>query len=106
MGWTRDYAETLPEIATGMVGLNLDNPNGNAVFDLWSQLCDEGYFKNSRTHNGDDSLDPRFLFGRQDQSAYSCAIHELGIKIAPNDYVAYYQTGHNPDKLTFWIGGL
>jgi hypothetical protein len=106
MGWSRDYAETLPEIATGMVGLNLDNPNGKAVFDLWSKLCDEGYFKNSRFHNGDDSLDPRFLHGRQDQSAYSCAIHELGIKIDVKDYVAYYQTRHNPEKLTFWIGGL
>jgi len=106
MGWSRDYAESLPEIATGMVGLNLDNPNGKAVFDLWAQLCDEGYFKNSRFHDTNDSLDHRFLHGRQDQCAYSCAIHELGIKIAVNDYVSYYGTGNNPDKVTFLIGGL
>jgi hypothetical protein len=73
---------------------------------LWSQLCDEGYFKNSRFHNPDESSDPRYLFGRQDQTNYSCAIHHLGIKIQQNDYVAYYGTGHNPEKLTFWIGGL
>lgn len=106
MGWDRDYAEALPEIATGFVGLNLDNPNGNAVFNLWAQLCDEGYFKNSRHHDTNDSLDYRFLHGRQDQSAYSCAIHELGIKIATNDYVAYYGTGYKPETCCFFIGGL
>ena len=103
---SRDEAELMPEIATGMVGLNLDNPGGKAVFEQWAQLCDEGYFRNSRTHNPADSKDPRFIHGRQDQSAYAAVVNKLGIKIPVNDYVSYYGTGYNPDKCCFFIGGL
>jgi hypothetical protein len=106
MTMSRDEAEQLPEIATGIVGLNMDNPDGKAVWDWWSNMCDEGFFKNSRTHNPEESRDPRFLHGRQDQSCFSMAVHKNNIKFDYQDYVAYYQTGHNPDKCIFFIGGL
>jgi hypothetical protein len=106
MGYTRDEAEKLPEIATGMVGLNIDNPNGKAVFDLWAELCFEGYFKNDRHHNPAESADKRYLHGRQDQAAMSMVIHKLGLNVDFTDYVAYYGTNHNPEKTVFFIGGL
>ena len=105
-GYSRDEAENLPEIATGIVGINISNPDGKKVFDLWAEYCDKGLFRNSRTYNADESLDPRYLHGRQDQSAFSMAVHKSGVEFMYNDYVAYYQTGHDPAKLTFWIGGL
>jgi hypothetical protein len=105
-GMSRDEAEQLPEIATGIVGLNIDNPDGKKVFDMWSQLCDDGLFRNSRNHDPLDSTDPRFKFGRQDQSAFSMAVHKSGVQFDYQDYVAYYNTGHNKEKLIFFIGGL
>ena len=105
-GMTRDEAEMLPEIATGVVGLNLDNPIGAEVFRLWSEYCDAGLFKNSRHHDINDSADPRFLHGRQDQSCWSIAVHKVGVQFDYQDYVSYYGTGYNPDKLIFFIGGL
>lgn len=106
MGVTRDEAENLPEIATGMVGLNIDNPNGKAVFDIWADLCFRGFFKNDRHHNPVESADARFLHSRQDQSAFSMAVHKVGLDINYTDYVAYYGSGYNQDKLVFFIGGL
>jgi hypothetical protein len=109
VGFTRDEAEKLPEIATGAVGINIDNPDGYAVFEYWAELCDRGLFKNSRTHDLGDSSDPRFLFGRQDQSAFSMAVHKHGLEFEYVDYVSYYnqgKPGYNPDKCLFFIGGL
>lgn len=106
MGVTRDEAELLPEIATGMVGLNIENPDGKNVFNLWSKLCHEGYFKNSRTHNPEESGDPRFLHSRQDQSAFSMAVHHYGLNIDYADYVAYYGTNYDNNKCLFFIAGL
>jgi len=109
VGMSRDEAEQLPEIATGIVGINISNPDGQAVFEKWSDMCDAGLFKNSRTHNSNESSDPRFKFGRQDQSAFSLAVHLSGIKFDYQDFVAYYNNGnpgYNPEKCYFFIGGL
>ena len=106
---TRDEAEQLPEIATGIVGLNISNPDGKKVFDTWADYCDRGLFRNSRTYNPSDSTDPRFMFGRQDQSAFSIAVHKNKISFDYQDFVAYYnngQTGYDPQKCVFFIGGL
>jgi hypothetical protein len=108
-GYTRDEAEQLPEIATGIVGLHIDNPDGKKVFDYWAQMCDDGMFVNSRNHNPIESADPRFKFGRQDQSAFALAVHKMGVQFDYQDYVAYYNSGnpgYNPDKCVFFIGGL
>ncbi len=105
-GFTRDEAETLPEIATGAVGLNLDNPDGKKVFDLWKEGCDKGLFKSNRSHDIKDSADPRFLHARQDQQIFSLAVHMCGLKFLYNDYVSYYGTGYDPDKCLFFIAGL
>lgn len=109
VGVTRDEAEEIPETATGVVGINIDNPQGQMVFNIWADLCDNGFFKNSRTHNPNESSDKRFLFGRQDQSAYSMALHLAGVSFCYDDYVAYYNNGkpgYNPEKCVFFIESL
>ncbi len=108
-GITRDEAEQLPEIASGMVGLRMDNPHGKMVFDLWKEAMLLGLFKTNRLHDIRDSADPRFIHARQDQTLYSLAIHKLGLNIDDADYVAYYNSGnpgYNKEKCLFFIGGL
>jgi hypothetical protein len=109
VGFTRDDAELFPEIATGIVGINIDNPDGKSVFDTWASYCDSGLFINDRVHNPMESADLRYLHGRQDQSAFSMAVHSHGLQFNYLDYVAYYNNGkpgYNPDKCLFFIGGL
>ena len=108
-GFTRDEAEQLPEIASGMVGLRMDNDNGKKVFQLWKEGMELGLFKTNRNHDINDSADSRFVHARQDQTLYSLAIHRCGLYIDDYDYVAYYnaeKTGYNKDKCCFFIGGL
>lgn len=106
IGISRDEAEQIPETATGIVGINIDNPDGQKVFGIWKELCEAGLFKNDRAHNLNDSSDPRFLHGRQDQSAFSMALYKAGVSFLYQDYVAYYNTNYNPEKCIFFIGGL
>lgn len=106
---TRDEAEAIPETATGIIGINYENPEGKSVFDYWAELCDMGYFRNSRTHNPMESADLRYKHGRQDQSAYNMALYKAGVRYSYEDYVAYYNSGnpgYNQDKCYFFIGGL
>ena len=109
VGIGRDLAETIPETATGIVGLHIDNPDAKKVFEYWEDFCNRGLFKNSRTHNLSESLDPRFLFGRQDQSGFTMSLYKAGVSFLYEDYVAYYNNGrpgYNVDKCYFFIGGL
>lgn len=109
VGISRDEAETIPETATGIVGLNIDNPDGKKVFEYWEDFCDSGLFRNNRVHDLNDSKDPRFKHGRQDQSAFSMALYKAGVSFLYEDYVAYYNNGkpgYNQDKCMFFIGGL
>lgn len=108
-GITRDEAEKIPETATGIVGLNIDNPDGKNVYDIWKSYCENGLFINSRTHNPEESSDYRYKHGRQDQSAWSIALYKAGVEFNYVDYVAYYNggnPGYNPDRCYFFIGGL
>jgi len=105
-GFSRDEAELLPEIASGAVGLNLDNPHGKGIFELWQEGCELGLFKTNRLYDEKDSSDIRFLHGRQDQSILALAIHRLGIKFDYQDYVSYYGTNYNKEKCLFFINGL
>jgi len=108
-GITRDEAELLPEIASGMCGLRLDNPNGKRVYELWREGMSLGLFRNNRQHDLNDSADPRMLHARQDQTIWSLAIHQCGLNVNDEDIVAYYNNGnpgYNPDKCMFFIESL
>lgn len=109
VGITRDEAEKIPETATGIVGLHIDNPDAKKVFEYWADFCDRGLFINDRNHNPLESSDPRYLHGRQDQSAFSMALYKAGVSFNYVDYVSYYEQANptkNADKAYFFIGGL
>jgi hypothetical protein len=106
LGKTRDEAELQIEWASGCVGVNLENPVGKSLYDGWKYYMDLGLSKGSRLHDN-QSQDPRFLFHRNDQSCLNFAIWDLGLRNdLVDDMVAYKGTGHNPEKLIWFIGGI
>lgn len=107
-GVERDSLVDVSEFATGLVGINIDNPKGREFFERWKEGMYMGMFGGNRVHDTEDSNDPRFKFSRQDQSCASMVLHQMGIKYCgeDQDFQAYKGTGHNPDKILFFIGGL
>lgn len=106
VGKSRDEAEQQTEWASGCVGVNLENPNGKALYEKWKFYMDAGLSRGSRLHDN-QSADPRFLFHRQDQSCLNLAIWDLGLKNdRVEDMVSYKGTGYNPDKIIFFIQSL
>jgi len=107
-GVSRDELMEVSEFATGLVGINIDNPNGSEFFQRWKDGMEAGMFGGNRVHDLNDSADPRFKFSRQDQSMASLALYQMGIKTSGEDmdFQAYKNTGHNPEKVLFFIGGL
>lgn len=96
------------EFATGLIGVNYDNPKGKEFFDTWRQYMEDGMFGGSRFHDLNDSSHPMFKFSRQDQSAASMVLYKMGIKTCgeDKDYQAYKDTNYNPQSILFFIGGL
>lgn len=107
-GVSRDELVNVSEFATGLVGINIDNPKGKEFFGHWHQYMQDGMFGGNRVHDLNDSADPRFKFSRQDQSAASMILYKMGITTAgeDRDFQAYKDTGHNPKEVLFFIGGL
>jgi len=104
-GITRDEAENIIEYATGCVGLNFNNPDARNLFGRWSEHMHAGMFKGSRLHDN-QSEDKRFLFHRQDQSAFSLSLHQQQI-IMPHyqDIISYYPNKISDEQI-FFIKGL
>lgn len=76
----RDWAQTAHDSATGLFGVNLDFEGPRKFAETWVQAGLDGAFHGSRKH-GKQSTDPRFLFGRQDQSAASVILAKLGLPL-------------------------
>lgn len=107
-GVTRDELVNVSEFATGLVGINIENPNGKEFFENWKQYMKDGMFGGSRNHDPNDSADPIFLFSRQDQSSASMILYKMGITTCgeDKDFQAYKGTNYNKDKILFFIGGI
>lgn len=82
---TRDEAEKIPEVASGLFGLDMKNKKAAEFYRQWKYHEAVGSFNGSRNHNPKDSTDPRFLFSRHEQSVASVLLHRLGM-----------------NKLSFW----
>lgn len=104
----REDLINVSEFATGLVGINIENPKGKEFFETWKQYMLDGMFKGSRFHNPADSAHPLFRFSRQDQAAASVVLHKMGITTAgeDRDFIAYYGTDYNLHELIFWIQGI
>lgn len=104
---SRDEAANVIEYASGCVGINFRNPNGQALYKKWKEYMDKGLSRGRRERNRIESDDPRFLHHRQDQSCLSLAAHAL--KLGNDqmlDAVSYYGTGYNEKELIFFIQGI
>lgn len=104
----RETLKDVSEFATGLVGINYDNPLGKEFFDTWEKYMNAGLFGGNRWHDDNDSKHPLFRFSRQDQSCASVILYKMGITTCgeDKDWVAYKNTSHNPDKVIFFIGGI
>lgn len=81
-GVSRDWAAAIPDTATGLFGVNLDNPLAAKFVELWIKAAHDGVFSGSRFHGG-QSKDKRFKFGRQDQATASLICGTLGMTLSP-----------------------
>jgi hypothetical protein len=72
---SRDDAEKIQEIATGVIGIDVKHPNGKKLIETFIQACKDGAAAGSRIHDN-QSQDPRFKFHRQEQSVFSLSAHK------------------------------
>jgi len=88
---SRDEAEKMPVAGTGIFGINITNSVGNEFIERFIQAAKDRVFNGSRFHDNQSS-DPRFLHHRQDQSAASIILNQLGCIIdLDGDYCSYYK---------------
>lgn len=89
-GYTRDEAEKLPECASSIIGLNMDNPKCQNWLELFLKSAKDNVFHGSRFHDNQSS-DPRFKFHRQDQTAASFSFYKSGMeKMYEQDVLSAY----------------
>lgn len=81
-GVSRDWAANVHDCATGLFGFDVTRADMRAVLNDWIQAGRDGAFNGSRKHGG-QSNDPRFLYGRQDQSAMSLILGKHGVPLRP-----------------------
>lgn len=105
-GLSRDEAEGVTEWASGLVGINLNNPDGKNLYTTWKEYMDLGLSRGSRLHDN-QSADTRFKFHRQDQSCLSLSAWKHGLRNTRGvDMVSYKGTGYNPNEIIFFIESL
>ncbi len=104
---TRDNAEKMREVASGILGISMGKSVGVRFIDRFIQGCKDGAADGSRLHDN-QSKDPRFLFHRQDQSVASIVLAQMGHR--PNDtwgnLVEYDPKKVVPSKTVLTLQGM
>jgi hypothetical protein len=102
----RDTAETYEDCSTSIFGVNLHDDKGWQFINTWLFSAYNGVFNGSREHDN-QSADSRFLFHRQDQSAATCIIGKMGLKIhRPKEHCMYDVDGEAPESVIFKMRGM
>lgn len=104
-GINRNTAEAIPDCASGILGLYIDNPIAKEFATRWIKAGKDGAFEGSRQHDN-QSLDPRFLFHRQDQSAASIIAYSLGMNLTPFGEVVSYYEKELKENIIFTLRGM
>lgn len=81
VGINRTTAEAIPDTAAGCIGIDTQNERAMAFLREWIEWGKSGLFDGNRLPDPKDSQDPRFLFGRQDQSAATLLAWKRGMKL-------------------------
>lgn len=105
-GITRDEAMNMHECASNVVGLNLEMAQTRRLVTWFLEANKAGVCSTSR-HHDNQSADPRFLFARQDQTAFTIAFHKAGYThmYVQGEHTEYYSPDHN-ESVTFLIQGM
>lgn len=105
-GIDRDTAETYEDCSTSIFGVDIDSEVGLEFLKKWLTAAYDGVFHGSREHDN-QSADSRFLFHRQDQSAATCIIGKMGLKIhRPKEHCMYDVDGEAPESVIFKMRGM
>lgn len=106
-GVSRDQAEQWQIASTSMFGVNITNPIGAEFIEQFIQSAKDGVFMGSRFHDNQSS-DPRFLWHRQDQSAASIILNQLGCYIHPQNIYSMYHSDDAvvPKTVIFQMRGM
>ncbi len=103
---TRDEAELIPGIASGIMGIDISNPIGKQFIYEFIRASKAGVAAGSRLHDG-QSKDPRFLFHRQDQSVASLIIGKMGLHRHDwGDHASYDHGNKHPDNVLLVLRGM
>jgi len=101
----RDTAETYRDCSTSILGVNLNTPEGSGFINRWINAALAGVFEGSRFHDN-QSQDPRFMFHRQDQTAASLIIGDMGLKMENGgEHCQYFEPKMN-DSVIFTLRGM
>jgi hypothetical protein len=106
-GFTRDQAEQMIECASGIVGLDMTNRDARRLFYTFLDANDHGVCSTSRLH-ANQSKDPRFKWGRQDQTAFTIAFHKTGFTrmYEAGQYSSYWEKDKKySDSVYFLVKG-
>jgi hypothetical protein len=100
----RNDAEYLPMCSSGLIGVNMKHEKGKLFAEKWIKAAKDGAFAGSRLHDG-QSMDFRFKWHRQDQSAASIIANQLGLKMYPLGKFMNYAPSDN-QNLIFLCQGM
>lgn len=105
--FNRDKAMELDELSSSMFGFSLKDERTANFIEWFYDAKDYGVFGTSREHNN-GSQDPRYLFGRQDQTAATIAFYKAGFDkmYNPGVYSVYDVSEIENESIIFRMRGM
>lgn len=106
-GLDRDDAMELDELSSSMFGFSLNDKRTHDFLEWFFEAKKHGVFGTSRFHNN-ASKDPRYLFGRQDQTAATIAFYKSVFNkiYDPAVYSVYDDSGIENESIIFRMRGM
>jgi hypothetical protein len=102
LGITREEAFEIPQCATNTFGLSMRSLMAQKFFEEFQRLEQGTAFIGPKyNHSGEASADPRVRGHRQDQTAASVIIRNLGMKMTPQPM--WFQDGPHGNELTYLV---
>lgn len=110
----RQLAFKYPDCSSSMLGLKLSNPRAATFLNDWLKSAEDGMWHGKRdaipglNYDTDAGKDIQLVYHRQDQSAASCLIHRLGLKMfQPGEYCQYAtEAGNYPESVSLVMRGM
>lgn len=104
-GMSREEADTIPMLASGVLGLNMGTEIAREFFAQWKNAMLAGVFRGSWTHDPKEGSGA-YQGHRHDQSAASIIAHRLGMRQHPHQLHEYYYQPVMPETAEFALMGM